>query len=331
MAEQAENIDHKQQQLQKTLEDLDPIVRNRVERLIDIQTQHDEVHSRFLKERAAILSKYQALFQPLYSQRYEIVNGEEGVPEFWLTAMKNNEALTEEITDRDEAALVSLRDIKYQKLNLDKGFKLEFFFDANPYFKNSVLTKTYHMTNEHDGYDAPELEKVTGTEIEWYPGKCLTQRTRVLRRNGKEAVKKTEDCDSFFNFFKPPVVPENKEELDEESSDQLQSKIELDYHMGATIQEKIVPRAVSWFTGEAVVRADDSWLEDDDEDDDENEDDDEDEEDDEDEDEDDEDEDDEDEDDDEDDGLNNDMNNSGYEGGSNKLQHMERPPECSQM
>ncbi|CAN1845951.1 Nucleosome assembly protein 1;2 [Linum perenne] len=234
--------------------------------------------------------------------------------------MKNNEALTEEITDRDEAALVSLRDIKYQKLNLDKGFKLEFFFDANPYFKNSVLTKTYHMTNEHDGYDAPELEKVTGTEIEWYPGKCLTQRTRVLRRNGKEAVKKTEDCDSFFNFFKPPVVPENKEELDEESSDQLQSKIELDYHMGATIQEKIVPRAVSWFTGEAVVQDDD-----------ENEDDDEDEEDDEDEDEDDEDEDDEDEDDDEDDGLNNDMNNSGYEGGSNKLQHMERPPECSQM
>lgn len=44
--------------------------------------------------------------------------------------------------------------------NIDdpKGFKLEFFFDPNPHFKNTVLTKTYHMIDE----DEPILEKAIG-------------------------------------------------------------------------------------------------------------------------------------------------------------------------
>jgi nucleosome assembly protein 1-like 1 len=37
-----------------------------------------------------------------------------------------------------------------------KGGKLEFFIDTNPYFKNFVLTKTYHMI------DDDELEKAIG-------------------------------------------------------------------------------------------------------------------------------------------------------------------------
>ena len=39
-----------------------------------------------------------------------------------------------------------------------KGFKLEFFFDANPFFTNSVLTKVYHMIDD----DEPILEKAIG-------------------------------------------------------------------------------------------------------------------------------------------------------------------------
>ena len=58
------------------------------------------------------------------------------------------------------------------------------------------------------------------TEIDWFPGKNLTVRVvkRKAKKGGKNAkmVTKTEPCDSFFNFFSPPVIPTEDDEMDEE-------------------------------------------------------------------------------------------------------------------
>ncbi|KAH0710115.1 hypothetical protein KY284_011542 [Solanum tuberosum] len=296
------------------LENLSPNVRKRVEVLREIQSQHDDLEAKFFEERAALEAKYQKLYQPLYTKRFDIVNGvvevdgavteaaaadqEEdkdaegkGVPDFWCTAMKNNEVLAEEISERDEGALKFLKDIKWTRIDNPKGFKLEFFFDTNPYFKNTVLTKTYNMIDE----DEPILEKAIGTEIEWYPGKCLTQ--KILKKKPKKGSKnpkpimKTEQCESFFNFFSPPQVPEDDEDIDEDAAEELQGLMEQDYDIGSTIRDKIIPHAVSWFTGEAA-EDDFADLEDEDDEDDDEVDDEEDDEDDEDDEEDDEDEDD---------------------------------------
>lgn len=51
-----------------------------------------------------------------------------------------------------------MKDIKWCRIDNPKGFKLEFFFDTNPFFKNTVLTKTYHMIDD----DEPILEKAIG-------------------------------------------------------------------------------------------------------------------------------------------------------------------------
>jgi len=296
------------------LETLSPPVRKRVEALREIQSEHDELEAKFFEERAALEAKYQKFYEPLYSKRYQIVNGEievegapkesteetpadekaaavptteNGVPNFWLTAMKNNEVLVEEIQERDEAALKFLKDIKWFRIDNPKGFKLEFYFDANPFFKNTVLTKTYHMIDE----DEPILEKAIGTEIEWYPGKCLTQ--KIMKKKPKKGSKnakpitKTEDCESFFNFFNPPQVPEDEEEIDEDTAEQLQNQMEQDYDIGSTIRDKIIPHAVSWYTGEAVQDDEFEALVDEDDEDDDDDDDDDDDEDDEDDDEDD--------------------------------------------
>uniref|UniRef100_I1LY05 Nucleosome assembly protein n=1 Tax=Glycine max TaxID=3847 RepID=I1LY05_SOYBN len=280
------------------LESLSPNVRKRVEVLREIQGQHDELEAKFFEERAALEAKYQKLYQPLYTKRYEIVNGateveegavkettpdgeedqEKGVPAFWLTAMKNNEVLAEEISERDEGALKYLKDIKWSRIENPKGFKLEFFFDTNPYFINSVLTKTYHMIDE----DEPILEKAIGTEIQWHPGKCLTQ--KILKKKPKKGSKnakpitKTENCESFFNFFNPPQVPEDDEDIDEDAAEELQNQMEQDYDIGSTIRDKIIPHAVSWFTGEAIQGDEFGDLEDDEDDEDIEEDDDEEEE-----------------------------------------------------
>jgi nucleosome assembly protein 1-like 1 len=59
------------------------------------------------------------------------------------------------------------------------------------------------------------------TEIEWYPGKNVTQ--KVLKKKPKKGSKnakpitKIEDCESFFNFFSPPEVPDDEEDIDEDA------------------------------------------------------------------------------------------------------------------
>jgi nucleosome assembly protein 1-like 1 len=67
-----------------------------------------------------------------------------------------------------------------------------------------------------------------------------TKQTRV--------VKKTVPCESFFNFFSPPKPP-----ADEESAtSDIEERLELDYQLGEDIKEKLIPRAIDWFTGEAL-------------------------------------------------------------------------------
>eukprot|EP00252_Welwitschia_mirabilis_P018728 TRINITY_DN417_c0_g1_i1.p1 TRINITY_DN417_c0_g1~~TRINITY_DN417_c0_g1_i1.p1 ORF type:complete len:258 (-),score=54.52 TRINITY_DN417_c0_g1_i1:72-731(-) len=179
----------------KFLEGLPPSVRKRVLTLRQLQTEHDEFKAKFYEERAVLEAKYQKLYEPLYTKRYEIVNGildvesnteekhtardegdkqeEKGVPQFWLTALKTNDITADQITERDEGALKYLQDIKYSKIADPKGFKIDFYFNPNPYFKNEVLTKTYHMGDDDD---EPILERAIGTEINWYPEKNLTQK-----------------------------------------------------------------------------------------------------------------------------------------------------------
>lgn len=341
------------------LDKLPPKVLKRVEVLRQIQSEHDELEAKFFEERRALEDKYQKLYQPFYAKRFEIVNGvaeaegvakepatdegadkaaeEKGVPNFWLNALKTNEVLAESIQEHDEEALGYLKDITWSRVEVpkdddalkgdaSKGFKLDFFFNPNPYFKNSILTKTYYMIDEEE----PILEKATGTKIEWFPGKCLTQ--KLLKKKPKKGSKnakpitKTETVESFFNFFSPPEVPEDEEEIDEDAAEELQALMEQDYDIGSTIRDKIIPHAVSWFTGEAAQDDEDFELGDEDDIDEDDEDDEDDDEEDEDDDEDD----DEDEDDEEDDKPSKPKKKVVRTPAMDGQQSAERPPECKQ-
>ena len=68
-----------------------------------------------------------------------------------------------------------------------------------------------------------------------------TKQTRV--------VKKTVPQESFFNFFDPPKAPAAE---DEEAAEDVEERLELDYQLGEDIKEKLIPRAIDWFTGEAL-------------------------------------------------------------------------------
>lgn len=113
-------------------------------------------------------------------------------------------------------------------------------------------------------FEGPEIYKCRGCTINWNKGKNVTLKTVKKKQKHKSRgsvriVTKTVQNDSFFNFFSPPPMPEdlNADDVDEE----LRTLLTSDFEIGHYIRERIVPRAVLYYTGEAI---DEEEFEDDD-------------------------------------------------------------------
>ncbi|NWX42538.1 NP1L1 protein, partial [Steatornis caripensis] len=219
-----------------------------------------------------------------------------GIPEFWLTVFKNVDLLSDMVQEHDEPILKHLKDIKvkFSEVGQPMSFTLEFHFEPNDYFTNEVLTKTYRMRSEPDdsdpfSFDGPEIMGCTGCQIDWKKGKNVTLKTIKKKQKHKgrgtvRTVTKTVSNDSFFNFFSPPegklntslslltlnaactlltcffssfsAVPESGD-LD----DDAEAILAADFEIGHFLRERIVPRSVLYFTGEAIEDDDDDYDE----------------------------------------------------------------------
>lgn len=60
----------------------------------------------------------------------------------------NDFLLWTQITEADEKVFMFLQDIRVCHISDPKGIILEFEFECNPYFKNTLLTKTYHLQTD---------------------------------------------------------------------------------------------------------------------------------------------------------------------------------------
>ncbi|KAH0951729.1 hypothetical protein HN011_001707 [Eciton burchellii] len=190
-----------------------------------------------------------------------------GIPDFWLTIFKNVGTLADMVQEHDEPILKHLIDVKVKFLESNPmGFILEFHFSPNEYFSNSVLTKEYIMKctpdkNDPFSFEGPEIYKCKGCVIDWKKGKNVTVKTikknqKHKSRGSMRTVTKTVQNDSFFNFFSPPNVPDDSEaELDEET----QALLTSDFEIGHYIRERIVPRAVLYYTGEGLEDEDEDY------------------------------------------------------------------------
>lgn len=272
------------------VESLPAPVRKRVAGLKGVQKEHSKLEAEFQEEVLQLEKKFFAKFTPLYEKRAKIVNGEsepseqeveageadeeedeeaeaakaeadknaegaadsKGIPEFWLSAMKNS-SLAETITDRDEEALKHLTDIRMEYLDRP-GFRLIFEFAENDFFNNKTISKTYYY-QEENGYGGDFIyDHAEGDKIDWKAGKDLTVKVESKKQRNKNTkqtriVKKTIPTPSFFDFFHPASPPSDD---DEEIDDDIEAKLELDYQLGEDIKEKLIPRAIDWFTGEAL-------------------------------------------------------------------------------
>ncbi|KAF4010018.1 hypothetical protein G4228_001030, partial [Cervus hanglu yarkandensis] len=185
-----------------------------------------------------------------------------GIPEFWFTIFRNVDMLSELVQEYDEPILKHLQDIKvkFSDPGQPMSFVLEFHFEPNDYFTNSVLTKTYKMKSEPDkadpfSFEGPEIVDCDGCTIDWKKGKNVTVKTikKKQKHKGRGTVRtitKQVPNDSFFNFFSPlrGEPGRGRNGGDEDSEFTLAS----DFEIGHFFRERIVPRAVLYFTGEAI-------------------------------------------------------------------------------
>ncbi|GAA6008411.1 NAP domain-containing protein [Rhodotorula paludigena] len=191
----------------------------------------------------------------------EVAQAPKGIPEFWLTALKNHLGLSELITERDEEALKHLVDIRvaYPAEQGKSGFTLVFEFGegAKEFFENTKLEKTYYYQDEV-GYEGDFVyDHAEGTEIKWKEGKDLTTRIETKKQRNKNTnqtriVKKVVPTESFFSFFNPPKPPSPEDDDDVSIASDLDEKLELDYQIGEDLKERVVPRAIDFFTGKAL-------------------------------------------------------------------------------
>jgi len=271
---------------------LPQVVQNRVKALKNIQLDTVKAECEYYKEVHELDLKYQKIYDEINKKRACVLSGEhepsgaeiewkepskdedsdvdvvtngvdkidlgmdentKGIPKFWMYTLKNanDEALLNMVEPHDEPVLEYLTDITVT-LNQPKnnGFTLHFLFSENPYFTNTVLDKMYKLREDLDPespleFDGPEIIDCTGCPIEWKEGKDVT----------KMLVKEVK-ADSFFNFFSPPEIPNGKEM---DMTDEDRSILARDFDVGFAIKEKIIPRAVLYFTGEAFDDDDDEF------------------------------------------------------------------------
>ncbi|KZT24346.1 NAP-domain-containing protein [Neolentinus lepideus HHB14362 ss-1] len=280
------------------IESLPVEVKMKVEALKGVQVKQDELQNQYKRECLELEKKYAELQKPLLDRRHAIITGTalptaeeveagetvskkddeeytplpkdisdsttKGIPEFWLTALRNHVALSGIITDRDAGALKHLSDIRLSYLpstDPKPGFKLSFYFTPNEYFENEVLEKTY-IYQEEVGYSGDFVyDRAIGTEIKWKEDKDLTKEFEIKKQRNKNTnrtrlVRKARPTESFFNFFGPPEPPADEAiengEIDVDELEELEEKLEIDYQLGEDIKEKIIPKAVDYFTGKAL-------------------------------------------------------------------------------
>ncbi|ELK13218.1 Nucleosome assembly protein 1-like 4 [Pteropus alecto] len=214
------------------IETLPKAVKRRINALKQLQVKCAHIEAKFYEEVHGLERKYAALYQPLFDKRREFVTGD----------VEPTDAESEWHSENEE----------------EDKLAVKFHFEPNDYFTNSVLTKTYKMKSEPDkadpfSFEGPEIVDCDGCTIDWKKGKNVTVKTikKKQKHKGRGTVRtiiKQVPNDSFFNFFNPLKASGDGESLDEDSEFTLAS----DFEIGHFFRERIVPRAVLYFTGEAI-------------------------------------------------------------------------------
>lgn len=143
-----------------------------------------------------------------------------GVPDFWATAIKNNQMMMQTIREKDADTLQYITNVEASETQEPRTITIKIFYKENEYFTNPHLELMVRFKDDQQD----EVVESQGTIIDWKDGKDLSKKKIKKKQKNKKSgetrtIVKTVPTDSFFNAFESRKAPEGVEEDDEEDEE----------------------------------------------------------------------------------------------------------------
>uniref|UniRef100_A0AAA9TMD7 SET nuclear proto-onco n=1 Tax=Bos taurus TaxID=9913 RepID=A0AAA9TMD7_BOVIN len=162
-----------------------------IEHIDEVQNEIDRLNEQASEEILKVEQKYNKLRQPFFQKRSELIAK---IPNFWVTTFVNHPQVSALLGEEDEEALHYLTRVEVTEFeDIKSGYRIDFYFDENPYFENKILSKEFHLNESGD----PSSKS---TEIKWKSGKDLTKRSSQTQ-NKASRKRQHEEPESFFTWF----------------------------------------------------------------------------------------------------------------------------------
>ncbi|KAM7116514.1 protein SET-like [Molossus nigricans] len=162
-----------------------------IEHIDEVQNEIDRLNEQANEEILKVEQKYNKLCQPFFQNRSELIAK---TPNFGVTTFVNHPQVSALLGEEDEKVLHYLTRVEVTEFEDTKsGYRIDFYFDENPYFENKVLSKEFHLNESGD----PSSKF---TEIKWKSGKNMTKRSSQTQ-NKASRKRQHEEAESFFTWF----------------------------------------------------------------------------------------------------------------------------------
>ncbi|CAD7671118.1 unnamed protein product [Nyctereutes procyonoides] len=168
--------------------------REAIEHIDEVQNEIDRLDDQASEEILKVEQKYNKLRQPLFQKRSELIAK---IPNFWVTTFVNHPQVSALLGEEDEEALHYMIRVKVTEFeDIKSGYRTDFYFDENPYFKN----KEFHLNESGD----PSSKS---TEIKWKSGKDLTKRRDSTRNQRTSSPGLLTGADELGEVIKDDIWP----------------------------------------------------------------------------------------------------------------------------
>ncbi|XP_032177944.1 protein SET-like [Mustela erminea] len=166
------------------------------EHIDEVQDETDRLNEQ-ASETLKVEQKYNKLRQPFFQKRSEWITK---IPNLGVTTSANHPLVSALLGEEDEETLHYLTRVEVTELeDIKSGYRIDFYFDENPYFKNKALPKEFHLNESGDASSKP-------TEIKWKSGKDLMKRSSQTQQeetawNKASRKRQHDEPESFFTWF----------------------------------------------------------------------------------------------------------------------------------